>query len=96
MKLIKRNNDMWSVFDEATNTIVIELGTPEEVVEWMLETQKTELINRLRTHPPDMTWNEAQFLAGRFHCCDCKKTLDKYEPKWPLERQRCNTCRSQY
>ena len=96
MQLIKQNATTWAVFDDTTNTIMVENMTIDEVVTYMLHREKERLIEHVKQYEPPMSWEAVQFLAGRFNCCDCSKTLDKYEPKWPLERQRCEACRSQY
>jgi hypothetical protein len=96
MNLIKQKKDVWAVFDESTNQILVENMTIDEVVLWMMNKEKERLVEHIKQYEPPMSWDEAQFLAGRFSCCECSKTLDVYEPKWPLERQRCKACRSQY
>ena len=96
MKLIQQDKTTWAVFDEEAQAILVENMTIDEVVMWMLHREKERLIEHIKGYQPEMTWDEARFLDGRFTCCDCGKKLDKYEPKWPLERQRCNACRSQY
>jgi len=96
MKLIQQNKTTWAVFDEHANKILVENMTLDEVVMWMVCREKERLIEHIKGYVPDMTWNMAQFLDGRFTCCDCSRKLDVYEPNWPLERQRCKACRSQY
>lgn len=96
MKLIKQTANSWAVFDESQRKILVENMTIDEVVMWMLHQEKARLIEHIKNYQPDMTWEEAQFLDGRFRCSECSQKLDAYEPKWPLARQRCHQCRSKY
>ena len=96
MKLIKQTATTWAIFDEEHDRIVGEDLSDHEVVEIIVDLQRPAILAQVRRAPSDMPWHEAQLLAGRFDCCECNKTLDIYEPNWPLERQRCKACRSQY
>jgi len=95
MKLIKQTATVWAIFDEETNVIVGEDLQDYEVVEIIVDLQRPAILAQVQKSKSEMPWHEVQLLAGRFSCCECHKTLDSWNEKWPLERQRCKACLSQ-
>lgn len=90
IELVKQTSVLWAVFDG--QCIVKESLTEEGVADYILADKRATVLDMIKQYKPRLSWDEALFLSGRLLCCDCSAVVDHYNPKWPIERQRCKLC----
>ncbi len=92
MLILKKSPTLWAVYDPGTRTIPIEDATLDEVVDFLLDLRRDDLKAALEREHSRIPWEEVEFMAGRYICCECGKILDIFNHRWPIERQRCKSC----
>lgn len=92
MDIIRQTPKLWAVYHDGR--ILVEDLSLDQLVDYLMAEYRQTLVNKLQAHNCVMTWEQAQVLSGRIVCCDCGEKADRYNPSWPLERQRCTSCLS--
>lgn len=93
LEFVRINLQDWAIVSE--DRIVKEFISIEEVISFILDLKRPELKKFLLNRESTITWDMAQVIDGRIKCvdCNCIIELNEYVASWPLDRQRCTTCK---
>ena len=93
LEFVRITATSWAIVSE--EKIVKENVTIDEVVSFILDLKRPEIKKFLLNRESKLTWEMAQVIDGRIKCvdCSCVIELNEYVASWPLDRQRCITCK---